>query len=505
VSFAYDQDGLLTQAGGLTIARRADNGLISGSELGSTSTTQTYNGFGELASVQADAGGTPVYSATYSRDKLGRITARSETIQGATTVRTYGYDLAGRLQDVSVNGEPSARYEYDDNGNRTRVVGFGAIPSVDASYDAQDRLTRFGGATYSYTANGELSSRNVGAETTRYDYDVLGNLRQVTLPDRTTIEYLIDGSNRRIGKKVNGVLVQGFVYESQLRPAAELDGAGNVVARFVYGTRPNVPEYMVKGGETYRFIHDHLGSPRLVVNVANGEVRQAMNYDESGKLLQDTQPGFQPFGFAGGLYDHDTGLVRFGTRDYEPEPGRWTSKDIALFSSGGTDHYEYAASDPMNAYDFSGFQARLNLAPPGSANEWLGKEMPSVAGVFTVSAHSISMPTDYYLPIALLDERTTSSGSPLGPFTLVKSIPSADFKEIYINACYAAEGGTSSYASLVSLLSGLPVVANTGRVESGKRVAPGEYFTSYYDTGLGFWIRFINGQGHSINKPYSFN
>ena len=47
-------------------------------------------------------------------------------------------------------------------------------------------------------------------------YDLLGKLTHVTLPDGTNIEYVIDGRNRRVGKKVNGVLVQGFLYQDQL-------------------------------------------------------------------------------------------------------------------------------------------------------------------------------------------------------------------------------------------------------------------------------------------------
>ncbi len=47
--------------------------------------------------------------------------------------------------------------------------------------------------------------------------------------------------------------------------------------------------------------------------------------DAWGQVLADSSPGFQPFGFAGGLWDRDTGLVRFGARDYDPEVGRWTS------------------------------------------------------------------------------------------------------------------------------------------------------------------------------------
>jgi len=39
--------------------------------------------------------------------------------------------------------------------------------------------------THAYTPNGELASKTAGAFTTTYDYDVLGNLRSVELPDRS--------------------------------------------------------------------------------------------------------------------------------------------------------------------------------------------------------------------------------------------------------------------------------------------------------------------------------
>ena len=82
---------------------------------------------------------------------------------------------------------------------------------------------------------------------------------------------------------------------------AELDGTGAVVSRFVYGTDDFAPDYMVRGGATYRILTDHLGSPRLVVDVATGMVAQRLDYDAFGRVVTDTAPGFQPFGFAGGL------------------------------------------------------------------------------------------------------------------------------------------------------------------------------------------------------------
>jgi len=244
----------------------------------------------------------------------------------------------------------TATYTYDSNGNRLSGPGLSTPPT----YDAQDRLLQYGGTTYTYTANGELLTRTTGALTTTYQYDVLGNLTSATLLDGTHIAYVIDGHNRRVGKKVNGVLTQGFLYQDQLRPIAELDGTSTVVSRFVYGSRDNVPAYMIKSGSTFRIISDYLGSPRLVIDIATGQIAQRIDYDEFGNVTRDTNPGFQPFGFAGGLYDQHTQLVRFGARDYDAETGHWTAKDPILFHGGQLNLYKYAVNNPVNITDRTG-------------------------------------------------------------------------------------------------------------------------------------------------------
>ena len=74
-------------------------------------------------------------------------------------------------------------------------------------------------------------------------------------------------------------------------------------------------------------------------------------------MISDTEPSFEiPLGFAGGLYDVDTGLVRFGYRDYAPDIGRWTAKDPILFAGGDTDLYGYCLNDPINCMDPQGLQ-----------------------------------------------------------------------------------------------------------------------------------------------------
>jgi len=58
-----------------------------------------------------------------------------------------------------------------------------------------------------------------------------------------------------------------------------------------------------------------------------------------------------PFGFAGGLHDRDTELVRFGHRDYMSEIGKWTAKDPILFAGGDSNLYGYVQNDPVNFVD----------------------------------------------------------------------------------------------------------------------------------------------------------
>ncbi len=168
------------------------------------------------------------------------------------------------------------------------------------------------------------------------------------------IEYVVDGRNRRVGKKVNGVIERQWIYDGQLRPVAELNASGTVTATYIYGTHINVPDYIIKSGVTYRVITDHLGSLRFVINSSNGTIAQRIDYDDWGNVLVNTAPDFTPFGFAGGMYDSQTKLVRFGARDYDAEVGRWTGKDPIGFGGGLWNLYSYCGEQPVKRFDLSG-------------------------------------------------------------------------------------------------------------------------------------------------------
>jgi len=157
------------------------------------------------------------------------------------------------------------------------------------------------------------------------------------------------------------------------------------VQQFVYGTRAHVPDLMVVGGSIYRLVTDALGSVRFVVDVSDGRIVQEVGYDAWGVVTSETiAAGFEavPFGFAGGLYDPLTGLVRFGARDYDPEVGRWTAKDPIRFAGGDGNLYGYVGGDPVNWGDPSGLKVTIggDSAFQNAVNAALNKIASSASG-----------------------------------------------------------------------------------------------------------------------------
>lgn len=353
-NYTYDNDELLISAGDLTITRGSVSGRIVSTSIGSITDTWSYNSYGELTGYAAYYGTTPLYSYSVTPDALGRVDTLTETTLGTTNTFEYDYDSSGRLTAVTKNSSPYSHYNYDLNSNGTSGSVGGT--SFAAVFDAHDRLTEWNVYDFTYTNAGEMSSKvnTLLSQTTSYSYDVLGNLRTVVIPSVGTVSYQADGFNRRVSRSMNGTVTAKYLYASDLRIVAELDQSNAIKNRFVYGEKVNVPEYMESGTSAYRIISDRLGSVRLVVRTSDGYVAQRLEYNEYGKVLTDTNPGFQPFGFAGGLFDPDTRLVRFGARDYDPETGRWTSKDPILFNGADTNLYGYVLQDPINKIDPDG-------------------------------------------------------------------------------------------------------------------------------------------------------
>jgi RHS repeat-associated protein len=355
VAFSYDADDVLTGAGALTFDHDPDTGEVTASHVGDVTTAFAYDADGSTASITTTSPTGPVLRQTETRDDAGRTTAVHEEVAGTAHDYAYTYDDAGRLHAVTRDGDPWASYAFDANGNRTSADD-PSDGARTATYDSADRLLTAGDRSFAYDGVGQLASEtSTSGPAVDYDYDAAGDLVAVRRAGDLDVTYTIDALDRPVARARGGDVTARWVWSAeQDGPLAELDDDGDLRSRFVYGTAAWVPDYMVRGGNTYRIVRDRSDNVRAVVDVATGAVTQRLAYDPFGRVLEDTNPGFQPFGYAGGLYDHDTGLTLFGARWYEASIGRWTSSDPASYQGGDTNLYAYALGDPVNGIDPSG-------------------------------------------------------------------------------------------------------------------------------------------------------
>jgi RHS repeat-associated protein len=198
--------------------------------------------------------------------------------------------------------------------------------------------------------DGFLVDRVSAAETTTYDYSLRGELLSVDLTDGRGITYDHDPMGRRVAKKIDGTVVEKYLWQDNTTLLAVYDASNNLIERFNYADG-RLPISMLRGGVTYYMMYDQVGSFRLIVD-SSGNITKRIDYDSFGNIINDTNSGFTiPFGFAGGLHDRDTGLVRFGARDFDTSIGRWTAKDPIDFAGGDVNLYGYVQNNPVNYFD----------------------------------------------------------------------------------------------------------------------------------------------------------
>lgn len=357
VGFTYDADGLLTTAGAMTLTRSPVTGALTGRSLGTVSESISFNPFGEQAGLTVTAGATPLTSFARTFDKLGRVVNETTEIGGISTTLAFSYDIQGRLATVTRDGVNWYSYEYDANNNRTTVSS--PAGTRTATYDSNDRILTDDTNNFVHNASGQRTART-GARPMSLSMDEYGCLLAATTPDGLHVTYKVNPAGRRIEKLINGSRSQAFLRDAYSRPVAELGPGNEIVSEFVYGSKAHVPEYAIKGGVPYFLVTDVRGSVRLVIRATTGEIVQRMDYGPFGEVLSDTNPGFQPFGYCGGLYDSDTGMVLFGLRDYDSETGRFLVRDPTLFDGGDTNLYAYVRNDPVNFLDPAG---QIPVAP----------------------------------------------------------------------------------------------------------------------------------------------
>ncbi|MBW1781774.1 MAG: SMP-30/gluconolactonase/LRE family protein [Deltaproteobacteria bacterium] len=170
-SYAYDNDGLLTGAGVFTISRNAGNGLPEGVVGGALDLTRSFNGYGEVAQESCRVGAQNVSLWNLTRDDTGRITHRTETIEGVPSHYDYTYDPMGRLLTVTKDGVLVEEYQYGPNGARIYETNtLRGITGRDLSYYDGDHLLTAGDVSYLYDVDGYLYTKTLDSDVTTYTY-----------------------------------------------------------------------------------------------------------------------------------------------------------------------------------------------------------------------------------------------------------------------------------------------------------------------------------------------
>ncbi|NDV25428.1 RHS repeat-associated core domain-containing protein [Desulfovibrio sp. JC010] len=308
------------------------------------------------------------------RDENGRIVERALEYENFTQHFRYEYDAGGRLHKVWSGESLIEEYLYGKSGERY----FGVtswLPNRSFRYGPGLRLEKAGKVKYSYDSEGRLTAKQFGPEVTRYSYHESGQLQQVKLPDGRRISYEIDDEGKRISKFINTQKVETYHWHDFTTLAAVADHFGNT-REFAYDEDGD-PIAMRFNENVYYFAADQVGTICIVANDAGNEVKRIIR-DSFGNKIVDTNKQMEiALGFAGGLYDKDTGLVHFGFREYDPTIGRFIQPDPLGLAGGDVDVYGYCADDPVNFVDRVGLFSRGSFGDFGEGTGGAGSRRGS--------------------------------------------------------------------------------------------------------------------------------
>ncbi|MDF2958643.1 MAG: repeat protein [Paenibacillus sp.] len=360
----WNKDNQMTKFGPFNFTLNGPGGRAGTISDGVLSMQNTFDEQGRLSQRTYLLNNQPVYSTEYEYDSRGFVTESKVAMADGTVEPVhYEYDRDGQLLSATrAGGAFTEAYAYDDNKNRTSRTVTGKTEEVSL-YDSNDRLKQAGNAAYVFDTDGYMTQR--GSDTFRYG--VRGELLEATVSGATYM-YTYDALGRRTARdNGNGKTIQylyGHPQSVQMLTASV--GTDGAVTNYFYDEEGLLIGFE-RNGQRYYVITDNVGTPELVLDSAGATVKK-LRYDSYGVLLSDSNPAFELLiGFAGGLEDRATGLVRFGARDYDAASGRWTARDPILFDSGQANLYAYVNNNPVLLRDPCGM-----FCIGGSAYEGIG-------------------------------------------------------------------------------------------------------------------------------------
>ncbi len=358
---------------------------------------KTFDSRNRITSIKKDG----VLLAAYSYNGANQLTAKSFG-NGLNTIMQY--DFANRLSSISTgNGSVQQKsFTYDAVQNKTEISRLNDPNHAETfTYDNAYRLTGYkrgpSGSplvtnSYTYDAVGNRVSTNLngaisnyatnnlnqitgisGAQNVNFTYDIRGNLsfdgfffkkydaenRLVTDSSSPTnvIHYAYDAFNRRVKTVVNGDL-HTYTY-SGTQAIEERNQADQLISSTVF-MNFLAPVSIDKNGHRYFYHQDELNSVEALSN-ENGRLLERYRYDVYGQLSREDSLGNpltasltgNKFGFTGQEYDSATNSYRFFYRNYSPQTGVFSQRDLIEYADG-TSMYQYVDNNPANGIDVFG-------------------------------------------------------------------------------------------------------------------------------------------------------
>ncbi len=328
--------------------------------------TYAYDDAGQATSIvhRKGAGGPVIARADYQYDAAGNRTSMTDQ----DGQHAFDYDDLHRLTEAvhpSTNTLVQAEtFSYDAVGNRLADALIGGY-----TYDSADRLTQSSSFTYTYDADGNMTSRTDRATnlTTTFDYDSENRLTGAQLPGGPSWTYKYDALGRRVQKSSGTAPSQitRYSYDGQDIIATK---AGDDGLKAVYTHGGGIDEPLAQVGEDVHFMHaDALGS--VVAHTSlTGDLQERVSYTAYGQARFSNLSGStsavsttgSPFAFTARELDDETGLYFHRNRQtYEPGAGRFFQAD-PIGIAGGVNVYAYVEgrptklSDPYGLFMFEG-------------------------------------------------------------------------------------------------------------------------------------------------------
>jgi len=310
-----------------------------------------YDHSGRQTSVTATAGTATLSSFTYSYQKNSADTALRQSMTDLSGTTSYTYDGLDRLTGASGPGL-SRSYGYDIDFNRTSKTENGTTTSY--GYNAANQLTTVNGtATYGYDGNGNLT----GGGGWSLSYNAKDQTTSITKPGGSALAPLAYAGQDQTERTQAGPT--SFATSALGLSSATSSGSSDFYTRDANGTLVSL---RASSGARFYYLLDGLGSVIGLVNATASKVN-SYSYDPSGVQLSATEAVANPWRYAAGFLDAQTGLTKFGTRYYDPSLGRFTQRD----PSGRDLPYAYAGCDPTDSTDPTGAWPFVNCGVAGLA------------------------------------------------------------------------------------------------------------------------------------------